>query len=102
NHALVLHETGIVFSFGNNINGQLGLGNNDLIQLRPKAIPNLNNIIQVATGWNHSLVLSSDGKVYSFGENQFGNLGLGDNVNKNIPTLIQTLNNISQISAGTY
>jgi alpha-tubulin suppressor-like RCC1 family protein len=47
------------------------------------------------------LVLNNKGLVYSFGNNQLLQLGLGsEKMNKNIPTLIPLLNNIVQISAG--
>ncbi len=36
----------------------------------------------------------------SFGRNSNGQLGLGDNINRNIPTLIPNLNNVKEISSG--
>lgn len=33
------------------------------------------NIVQIATGSNHSIALDSNGELYSFGENYFGQLG---------------------------
>ncbi|XP_032885366.1 probable E3 ubiquitin-protein ligase HERC3 [Amblyraja radiata] len=36
-----------------------------------------NNIIQVTCGNNHSLALSKDGQVFAWGQNTFGQLGLG-------------------------
>jgi alpha-tubulin suppressor-like RCC1 family protein len=33
----------------------------------------------VASGTEHSLILTSDGRVYAAGNNQNGNLGLGHN-----------------------
>src|SRR5579885_1007696 len=102
NHSLVLDNQGRVWSFGSNASGQLGLGlKSDNISL-PTLIPNLENIIQVSVGEAHSLILDDQGRVWSFGCDDSGQLGLGDeNKNRNaviLPTLIPNLNNIIQIS----
>jgi hypothetical protein len=41
------------------------------------------NIIAVSAADNHSLALSKDGKVYVTGYSSDGQLGLGDNANRN-------------------
>src|SRR5205085_22511 len=67
----------------------------------PTLIKSLSDIIiQVSAGSYHSLILTNNGHVYSFGNNHDGELGLGSEYNKNRPTLINNLNNIIQISAG--
>jgi len=86
NHSIVLCDDGL-YSFGNNGNGQLGLGNTTQ-QLTPTKITFFNgkNVIGVACGMNHSIVLCDDG-LYGFGYNQYGELGLG---NKNTPVVTPT------------
>lgn len=37
-----------------------------------------NNVIQISGIFNHILVLTKEGKVYSNGKNSFGELGTGD------------------------
>ena len=100
-HSLILSNTGQVFAFGNNNQGQLGLGNNGN-RNTPTVIPNLNNIIQVSVGFEFSLILSNEGQVYAFGINTTGQLGLRDYKNRNNPTLIENLPAIIQISAGKF
>jgi len=56
------------------------------------------DIIQIATSNNHALVLTADGEVYSFGNNDFGQLGLGHNFECNIPQLINNISDVIQIS----
>jgi hypothetical protein len=54
---------------------------------------------KVAAGDSHLLVYTNAGDVFSWGMNTYGQLGDGTKVNKKVPTLIPTLNNILEISA---
>jgi alpha-tubulin suppressor-like RCC1 family protein len=107
NHSLCLDNQGHVWSFGNNNFGQLGLGGNKYIDgsysnKHPTMIADLENIIQISAGNDHSLCLDTEGKVWSFGGNAIGQLGLKTNVDTSTPTMISNLNNIIQISGGGY
>lgn len=78
-HSILLTEKGKVYVCGNNYNGQLGIGNNNNVYsfLNVNSLNNI-KIIQIACGWNHSLILSDEGYVYSCGCNVSGELGIGD------------------------
>src|SRR5205085_1130517 len=97
-HSLILTNTGQIYAFGSNDDGQLGLSDNNNKNI-PTLILNLNHIIQIAAKSVRSLALSNTGQIYAFGANYFGQLGLGNNIDKNIPTLIPNLNHIIQIAA---
>lgn len=45
-------------------------------------------VAQVAAGNEHSLALLSDGRVLAWGRNQYGQLGDGTNVNRNLPVFV--------------
>ena len=60
----------------------------------------LDNIVQVSVGFEHYLFLSVDGRVYGFGNNFYGVLGLPEFKNYTEPQLIPGLVNIKQVSAG--
>ena len=55
-----------------------------------------------ACGCYHTITLSNDGTVHSFGRNKEGELGLGHNNDVPLPTLIPNLPQINMISCGWY
>jgi len=78
-----------VWSFGQNIYGQLGLGDN-VTRNTPTQIPGI-KAKQIDCGNYHSMIMDINDNVLSFGNNHNGNLGLGDNVTRNKPTQIQNI-----------
>ena len=54
-------------------------------------ISNLTNIIQISSGYTHSLALNNNGQVYAFGNNFAGQLGLGDKKDRNIPIKVMSI-----------
>ncbi|OMJ88475.1 hypothetical protein SteCoe_9604 [Stentor coeruleus] len=104
-HALGITKEGKVLSWGNNSYGQLGNESLVFCQQFPEIISSLKseNIIRVAAGYSHSLALTEEGQVYSFGSAENGKLGQGlvnSTVIFSIPTLISGLNDIFHISCG--
>ncbi len=104
NFSFVLLQNGQLFAFGANGDGQLGLGNRDS-QSTPQLIsmPTGARPCQVSAGAFHSLILCDDGSVYGFGENAFGQLGLGHRNRQSTPQLISMPMGARpcQISAGS-
>jgi alpha-tubulin suppressor-like RCC1 family protein len=101
-YSLCLDRKGRVWTFGwggDNM-GKLGLGRSKNTSV-PTLIPELENIVQVAPGYSHSLCLDNRGRVWCFGQNNIGQLGLGDQRDTYQPTLIPKLSNIVQVSAGS-
>ena len=58
--------------------------------------------IACARGSNHTITLSDDGILHSFGYNTYGQLALGHNNDISLPTPIPNLPQINQISCGGY
>jgi alpha-tubulin suppressor-like RCC1 family protein len=101
-HNLALKNDGTVWVWGENANGQLGIGNN-IDQLTPIQLTSLTNIIAVSAGGNYSLALKNDGTLWSFGINYQGQLGIGTiSVGSNIPVQITSLTGVTNISTGSY
>ena len=104
-HTLFLSDNGRVYACGHGYFGQLGLGNNKNVK-SPILVHSLSNknIIEIAAGWSHSLVLTDDGFAYAAGCGKFGELGLGENRNRYNYTWIRKLGtmNIKNIFAGGH
>ena len=58
--------------------------------------------MECACGLQHTITLSDDGTVHSFGKNKEGQLGLGHNNDVSLPTPIPNLPQINQISCGGF
>ncbi len=102
-HSIALCTDGSVKAFGDNYNFQLGDTNNVIYSSDvPIAVNGLNNVIAVSAGGQYNLALKSDGTVWAWGNNDYGQLGKGDTISAFTPTKIDTLTNIVAISAGSY
>ncbi|XP_011736024.2 probable E3 ubiquitin-protein ligase HERC6 isoform X3 [Macaca nemestrina] len=104
-HSLAVCHKGRVFAWGAGSEGQLGIGEFKEISFTPKKITTLNGIkiIQVSCGHYHSLALSKDSQVFSWGKNSHGQLGLGKEVpSQASPQRVRSLEGIplAQVAAG--
>lgn len=100
-HACGVNSSGAVLCWGFNLSGQLGNGTNTNTTA-PVATNGLTSgVIQVTAGTIHSCALTASGSVLCWGYNGTGQLGIGNNVDRNTPTLLTNLSfGVSAISAG--
>ncbi|MBI5778435.1 MAG: putative Ig domain-containing protein [Planctomycetes bacterium] len=99
-HSIALKDDGTVWTWGNNFFGQLGDGT-----MTPKSTPvqvtGLTNIIAIAGGSYHSIAaLSSDGTVWTWGNNWYGQLGDGTTTNRLTPVQVSGLTGAIAIAGG--
>lgn len=81
-----------------NMNGAIGM-----FILKIKRNENTVAVPMVAAGDDFSIALRADGTVWSWGNNDKGQLGLGSSVtNQDRPVQIKNLSNITYITAGQY
>ena len=77
-HSLILQSNGILWSFGGNGHGQLGLGHTDNVKV-PTIIEyfveNDIKIKDIACGFDHNLAIDYNNKVYSWGYNRYHQCG---------------------------
>jgi len=97
-----LTTEGKVWTWGSNTFGELGTNSSKPYEDEPKQVPSLNNIKDIAVGYYHAVALNEDGKVYTWGLNNNGQLGNGNTTNAKEPIEIQGLSNIVKIDAYKY
>ncbi len=97
---LALFKDGSVHSVGRNDVGELGLGTSGGFTTADAQIPNLTNIIALAAGDRFALALRADGTVFSWGNNDYGQLANGNTLDIPTPVQVAGLTGISMIAAG--
>jgi alpha-tubulin suppressor-like RCC1 family protein len=99
-HSLFVSES-VLYTFGQNTDGQLGLGDTTD---RHSPVKVTSGVKLVAGGEKHSLYVDEEGMLYAFGNNDFGQLGVGDNQPRHSPVKVNSLNNnkVRAISAGEF
>lgn len=78
-HSLLIDEDGNVFTFGNNDQGQLCLGDESNREL-PTQVDLSTPAIAAAIGRDFTIILTEDGEVFGCGSNVVGQLGLGPDI----------------------
>lgn len=95
----------ICFTWGRGEDGQLGLGDTS-DQDEPTYVDSLRGVgvRQIACGSGHTVVLSTEGEVLTWGRGDDGRLGHGDNGWKYVPRITQALAGqvVVQVTCGSY
>lgn len=105
NASIALDNEGDVWAWGDGDGGQLGLGDQDSVVLdvdyyTPQKINALKDIVSITRGYDHTVALDKNGQVFTFGENDKGQLGNSSNEDADYPQLV-TLTNIVLIAAAS-
>eukprot|EP00741_Cyanophora_paradoxa_P003473 tig00000711_g3373.t1 len=103
-HTLVLADNGEVYAFGNNEQGQLGVGVGEARVKSPAHVEVLKGkgTRQIACGDLHSIALTTVGEVFAWGANDYGQLGHGGAQGEALPRRVEALSgiNVTQIACG--
>ncbi|MCL2444671.1 IPT/TIG domain-containing protein [Candidatus Saccharibacteria bacterium] len=91
-HSLAIDNEGQVFSWGLNMEGSLGNGvnfdSNVPVEVDMTGVLAGRNIVQVMAGWHSSFAIDSEGNVFAWGDNSFGQFGNNTNMSSNVPVVI--------------
>ena len=109
-HALALTESGKVYAWGLNASSQVGMRPRDTstidqpwenFVLTPKRLPGLNDAIAIWANGNQSFVKRADGKIYPWGQNMLGTLGIEEygNVIEPVSPILE-LDNVVDLGNG--
>jgi alpha-tubulin suppressor-like RCC1 family protein len=97
---------GTLWAWGYNGSGQLGLGDaidrSSPVQIGSLTTWSVYSGIPGYTGFTHSssLALKTDGTIWAWGNNTYGQLGLGDTINRSSPVQVGSLTTWSIIALG--
>jgi alpha-tubulin suppressor-like RCC1 family protein len=101
-HSVAVRSDGTVWTWGFNRNGELGDGTTRMrklpVQVMRKNGSALADIVAVSAGANHSLALRSDGTVWAWGKNNFGQLGDGTFTTRLRAVKVASLTDVQQIA----
>lgn len=101
-HTCALLESGIVRCWGGNELGQLGAGDAAPISsTTPLTVSApLSNVVALSAGYHHTCAVLGSGGVMCWGENEYGQLGNGSNLNSAVPVEVVGLSDVTAITAG--
>jgi alpha-tubulin suppressor-like RCC1 family protein len=112
-HSGALDQNGAVWTWGDNRMWQLGNGDNDDGSTIPSdsSVPlkiaeekfGNNQIISVSAGYFFTLAADSQGNVWAWGDNEFGQLGLDTaTTSSKEPIKVEQIGDIKAVAAGAY
>jgi alpha-tubulin suppressor-like RCC1 family protein len=107
----MLMSDGKLMVAGYNASGQLGTGNTTSVtgsfaNAKQTGSTNITTAVQVsvngggAVSGSNAMILDSSGYIWSTGNNQFGQLGLGNTTNQNLFTKVTAISNITKVEIG--
>jgi alpha-tubulin suppressor-like RCC1 family protein len=100
-HAMALKNDGTVWSWGHNLYGAFGVGNTTASNIPVQMTGITGSVSAIAAGGYYSMVLKSDGTVWSSGVNNVGQFGNGSTATTNInPIQASGLTNVVKIANG--
>ena len=81
-----------MYTFGGGEHGQLGHGDK-VNKVKPTLVQALDGIVlqQITCGWSHSVALTTNGEVFTWGNGDHGKLGHGNGKKVSTPQLVERL-----------
>lgn len=108
---IVMRSDGTVWTWGANFAGKIGVGADTTTLVRalvptevhdPGNTGYLHPIKAIMGGELHNLAVKSDGTVWAWGNNMFGQLGNGTTNNANLPVQVSGLSSIISLGGRAY
>lgn len=98
-HSICLTVSNECYVWGNNVAGQLGLGDQTNRQTPTKLdLPDNERIWSISCTYKSSICISENNECYVWGANESGQLGLGDDQHRAVPTKLNLPSNDKPVS----
>jgi len=103
-HTCAIKRNGSLWCWGYNQYGQVGIGTNLIREFSfPITVMPWELFSSVSVGGHHTCAIKTDGSLYCWGHNGYGQVGDGTNENRNSPTPVPGMSSgVSSISLGWY
>lgn len=106
-HAMVYTSEDQLFAWGCGRDGKLGTGREEDIAIPIQGVVSkvwTSSITSLSCGYGHNLIIDESGKVFGWGSNSKGQLGLGDTKDRHIPHPINAFDTVPvlSISCGAF
>ena len=98
--AAAVLTNGDVWCWGKGSYGVVGTGSNNTVFTTPVHVTGISNVTSLHCGLDFDLALRKDGTVWSWGQNAYGQLGLGVAGPAYVPTQITALSGVQTIGVG--
>ena len=98
--SLAIKNDGTVWAWGWDDYGTLGDGYPEINRSTPVQVQNLSSVVAIDAGFYHNLALKSDGTVWAWGHNYYGQLGDETAKIRYTPVQVQGLGSVVDIAAG--
>ena len=102
-HVAALSDRGHVYSFGSNYDGELGHGDTDERRLPARVaalVQARQRVVVVACGRSHTVAVTAEGKLFSWGAGKDGRLGQGNEMSQALPTEVPLPTAVSVPASG--
>lgn len=97
--SFAISTTGALWAWGNNSYGQAGVGTVGAGSATPRLVPGTGAYTHVESGADHTIARKTDGTVWTWGRNRYGQLGYSG-ANRAVPTRVTALSGITEVFAG--
>ncbi|NJK71247.1 MAG: hypothetical protein HC932_03270, partial [Thermales bacterium] len=99
-HSVAVKSDGTVWTWGDNSQGQLGYTTTNLANSTPVQVPGLTGILKVEAGAFHNIARKNDGTIWTWGSNEFGQLGNGTQNQSTTPIQVSGVSGALDVEAG--
>jgi len=101
---VALKTDGTLWAWGKNNLGQLGLGHTTgrSSPVQVGGLSNYRNWAQASAGYRHSVATKTDGTLWAWGVNNYGQLGQSDTTSRSSPSQVGGLTNWKTTSSGQW